>query len=138
MQQVILDTNIVLDVFLIRKPFYNDAFKLFSIIKCNRINAFVTATSITDIYYVLRKSFGRKDTISYLKSLLDIVGIIDTNSNIILDALDSDWEDFEDAVQGYSALHNNIDYIITRNLQDFQHLESVKMVSAEEFVTNFH
>jgi hypothetical protein len=49
----------------------------------------------------------------------------------------SDWDDFEDAVQGYSALYNDIDYIITRNSQDYHHLEGIKAVSANEFVTNY-
>jgi predicted nucleic acid-binding protein len=91
MQQIVLDTNIIIDIALEREPFNNDALKLFSAIKDAQINAFITANSITDIYYILNKSFRNKGTtINYLKFLLDVVGILDTDSNIILDALYSD------------------------------------------------
>jgi len=137
MRKVILDTNIVIDIALERKPFNSDALKVFAGIKNNKIRAFVTATSITDIFYVLRKTLGSKETIRYLKSLLNIVGILDTDSIIIFEALDSDWNDFEDAVQGYSALYNNIDCIITRNLQDYQNLKGVEIASANEFANKY-
>jgi len=89
MQQVILDSNIILDIALDREPFNKEAIALISCIKDGKINAFITATSVTDIYYILRKTFGHKKSIKYLLSLISIINILDTSSEIILEALHS-------------------------------------------------
>jgi len=137
MRKVILDTNIILDVILIRKPFYNDASKILLAIDNKQIRAFITANSVTDIYYILRKSIGKENARIKLKNILNVIGILDTDSVIIFDALYSGWDDFEDAVQGYSALYNDIDCIITRNLQDYKHIENIEIASANEFANNY-
>ena len=89
MQQIILDSNIILDIALERMPFNKQAITLLSCIKNNKINAFITASSVTDIYYILRKTLGHHKAIKYLLSLFSIVNILETNSEIILEALHS-------------------------------------------------
>lgn len=62
MKKVILDTNIILDIALERREFFEDATKVLVLINQRRIKSFVTATTITDIYYILKKSKGHQQT----------------------------------------------------------------------------
>ncbi len=85
------------------------------------IKSFVTATTITDIYYVLKKSKGHQQTIRFLSGLFDFIDIAGVTKESVLAALKSDMPDFEDAIQTETAKFNDIDTIITRNYSDFEH-----------------
>jgi|AntRauTorckE6833_2_1112554.scaffolds.fasta_scaffold27885_1 predicted nucleic acid-binding protein len=130
--KVVLDTNIILDIALKRTPFFNDSSKLISLIGLNKIDAYLTATTITDIYYIIRKSQGHVKTLSFITSLLKIVDVLSIDSRIILKSLKSDIKDFEDAIQANAAYFNQIDYLITRNKKDFINSD-VKALSPKEF-----
>jgi predicted nucleic acid-binding protein len=117
---VLFDTNIILDLALKRKDFFEDAFNLFKLIDQSKINDWVTASTITDIYYVSKKEKSHIETISFLKDLIEIVGVIGVDREIILKALFSEFKDFEDAIQSIAARINKIDVIITRNKKDFK------------------
>ncbi|RUA31504.1 MAG: PIN domain-containing protein [Bacteroidetes bacterium] len=131
--KVVLDTNIILDIALKRTPFYNESAKLISLIGVGKINAFITATTITDIYYVSRKSQGHATTISFITSLLKIINVLSIDSKIILKSLKSDIKDFEDAIQANAASFNQIDYLITRNKKDFIKSD-IKALTPKEFL----
>ncbi len=133
MKKILLDTNIVLDIALNRDKFGENAGKLILFIVRNNINSYVTASSITDIYYVLRKEKGHATSIEFLKDFVQIVSIIGVDEKIIINALESRMKDFEDAVQVETAINNNIDVIITRDKRDYQDLE-LKVLSPVEYV----
>jgi predicted nucleic acid-binding protein len=120
-KNVILDTNIVLDIALDRVGFSEDSAKVLVLIKQKGIKSFVTATTITDIYYILKKSKGHHHTIGFLSGLFDFIDIAGVTKDAVLAALTSDMADFEDAVQIEAAKFNEIDTIITRNYSDFEH-----------------
>lgn len=113
--RIVLDTNIILDIALKRIPFYEDSAKLISKIGLGELNGFITATSITDIYYIARKSQGHDTTLSFITSLFTFISILGVDSKVILKPLKSDIRDFEDAIQANAAYINQIDYLITRN-----------------------
>lgn len=98
MKSVLLDTNIVLDIALERREFYGNAKKLIEILFLKSISAYVTASSITDIYYLLKKKRGHIHTINFLKDFFQITGIVGVDKEIIFEALNSGMDDFEDAV----------------------------------------
>jgi len=131
-KRVLLDTNIVLDIALQRPDFYEQAKDVFNSIKQNKIVAFVSATTVTDIFYVLKKE--KLDAFKYLKELLKIIDVLNVDKNIILNALYSGWIDFEDAVQSQVAMENNINVIVTRNIQDFQKLENIEILTPKDFI----
>lgn len=121
MKKVILDTNIILDIALERREFSEDATKVLVLINQRRIKSFVTATTITDIYYILKKSKGHQQTIKFLTGLFDFIDIAGVTKDVVIAALTSDMSDFEDAVQTETAKYNEIDTIITRNYSDFEY-----------------
>ncbi|WP_017294063.1 type II toxin-antitoxin system VapC family toxin [Geminocystis herdmanii] len=117
--KVLIDTNIVLDLALIRLPFYEEADEIFYLIEQGKIEGFISATTLTDIYYILRKQKGKEWTFQFLKRLTNLCKINPINEIIIIEALNNSYKDFEDDIQYYSAIINNLDVIVTRNIKDF-------------------
>lgn len=135
--KVLLDTNIILDIGLKRMPYYNFSASVFKLIEMELIYGFITATSITDIYYIINKQSSHNDSIEFISELIKIVEVLPTNLSIINIALNSDFKDFEDAIQSISAEINEIDYIITRNTKDFTN-SNVKAIEPQSLILNFH
>ena len=133
MIKVLLDTNIVLDIALERPLFVEEASQVFLKISKNKILGYVSATTVTDIFYVLNRA--KIDAVGYLKKLLKIVDVLDVDKDIIITALYSGWTDFEDAVQAQVAIENEIDIVITRNTKDFQKEKEIKVLTPKEFIT---
>ena len=81
---------------------------------------FISASTITDIYYIVRKSTGNKETaITLIKGLLENIDIATVTGNEIRQAVNLNWGDFEDAVQYAVGESIAVDYIVTRNKNDF-------------------
>ena len=98
-----LETNIVLNVVLKRMPHYEKAKVIFDQIDQLKFSASITATTVTDIYFLAKKDLGHKNTLTMLTELVEIVKIIGVDESLIKDALISGMPDFEDAVQISSA-----------------------------------
>ena len=119
--KILLDTNVVLDVLLDRQAFKQDSLDAMK----KAINSghilYMSASAITDVFYILRKSTESKtDAISHLKNLLSIVNVAEVNESCILNALSSKIKDYEDAVVDETAVFSSIDLILTRNIKDFK------------------
>jgi predicted nucleic acid-binding protein len=131
---ILIDTNVILDVLLCRVPHNVESGKIIALSEKGKLNGFVSASSITDIYYVTRKKLNdEKATIDTLKKLLSILSVADVLSGNIYEILELDWEDFEDCLQysvGKSVL---ADYIITRNAKDFSK-SSIPVLTPQEFI----
>jgi len=119
MKQILFDTNIILDIALQREPFFETANQIFNKIDDGEIKGFLTASSITDIYYVSKKACGQEKTIAFIREMIDIIEVLSVTKKSIIDDLNADFEDFEDAVQYCIADINHIDMIVTRNKSDF-------------------
>ena len=117
--KILIDTNIIFDLALIRMPFYEEADEIFYLIEQNKIQGFVSATTVTDIYYVLRKQKGKEWTLTFLKRLTKLCTINPITEQVIHQALNNSYKDFEDDIQYYSALANHLDALVTRNIKDF-------------------
>lgn len=133
MKKVLFDTNIILDIALKREAFFEDAFNLFNLIDQKKIFGNITATTITDIYYISKRERGHDKSIEFLKSLVEVVEVIGIDKDIIIQALFSEMKDFEDAVQTSAAELNDIEIIITRNKKDFTNT-SLKILTPNEFL----
>jgi predicted nucleic acid-binding protein len=121
MKRVLIDTDVILDFFFDRQPFSENAAKVFSLCETQEIKGFVTPVIISNVYYLLRQSTKHEKVIEKLKLLLSITDILVIDKAVILQALNSDFKDFEDALQNYAAETNTkIDLILTRNLKDFR------------------
>jgi len=133
---ILLDTNIILDIALKREPFFGESVKVLQYIEKHQIPAFVSATSINDIYYIARKITGHSTAIEFITNLIQIVDIGNVDKQIIINALNSSFKDFEDAIQNYSALSNYCNTIITRNKLDFSN-SVLQILTPEEFIQEF-
>jgi len=121
MESVLIDTDVILDFFFDRKPYSEDASKILSLCENGRIKGFVTPVMISNIYYLLRKTAKHEKVIDNLKKLLSIIDVSIINKSTVMEALNSDFKDFEDALQNFSARHSNeIKVIITRNTKDYR------------------
>jgi predicted nucleic acid-binding protein len=131
--RLLFDTNIVLDIALKREPFYKDSVTIFKNIDNKRTFGFVTATTITDIYYIARKDKGHLIAIEFISNLIQFVDLIGIDKEIIIEALTTELTDFEDSIQSVASSYNDIDYIVTRNTKNFKD-SRVKALTPIEFI----
>jgi predicted nucleic acid-binding protein len=137
MENLFIDTDVIMDFLIDRKPFSTDAAKIFSLIDEGKIKGFVSSLSFSNLYYVLRKVGSHKKVINSLQNLSEFVDILKVDSEIIKSALFSDFKDFEDSIQYFSALENKkVGYIITRNIKDFRE-SSLPVMTPEIFLATF-
>jgi len=135
--KIIVDNNVILDVFQKRKPFFKFSSKVLRLVETKQTKGYITANSITDIYYVLNRSLKNKQTLySTIDILLKLVDIIDVTAKDIKKAFNPEIIDFEDELISVCAERENIHYIITRNTKDFIK-SSVPAIDPEEFITKF-
>ena len=120
MVKVLIDTNVAIDLIDARIPFVTEAREVF--ISCGRrkIRGIITANSITDIYYIMRKKIGHEDTITALESLFSRIVIASVTKRDMQKAMASPMTDLEDALIAACAKRIKADYIITRNTAHFK------------------
>lgn len=131
--RVLLDTNIILDYLLERELFVTDAEALFEAIQSQRIEGYVTATTLTDIFYIVRKERGTAIAKQAVFRILAAMKICTVDRIILETAIASNLPDFEDAVQLACAIFENLDAIVTRDTQGFAGA-TVLILSASELL----
>jgi len=120
MKNVLIDTDVILDFFFDREPFSNNAAIILSYCESNKLNGFITPVICSNIYYLLRRTSKHEKVIEKLSQLLTFIDVLQMDKEIIVEALNSKFKDFEDALQNFAAVKSgNIDAIITRNIKDF-------------------
>lgn len=135
MERVLFDTNVILDIALKRLSHFNNAVKLFELIDEKKILGHVTASTITDIYYISKREKGHERTLEFISNLIEVVEVIGVDRDVIVKALNSEMKDFEDAVQVSSAEYNEIAILVTRNEKDFPNT-MLKVLNPWEFLEN--
>ena len=133
---VLIDTNVLLDIILEREPFVEAAEQIFEAAKHAPIDLFMSATTVTDVYYIARKEKGHGQTLVLIEDLLQCVEVVSVSKAVILHALHSGLPDFEDAVQEGTAKQANISIIVTRNGADFKKSD-LDVYSPKEFVVRY-
>lgn len=122
--KILIDTNVILDVLLKREPFCKAAIEVLKLAKLNNVQEYVSASAITDIYYLACRQLKNKELArGLLKKLLTIVSVAGVSEQEIKEALELEWNDFEDSVQYSVASLQGMDVIITRNLNDYKRSE---------------
>lgn len=121
MDKVLIDTDVLLDFFFDRKPFVEYSAGILNLCAEKQIKGYITPVIICNVYYLLRKTAKHNVIVEKLKQLLNIIDIVKMDKNAVVNALNSEFKDFEDALQNFSALENGqIKIILTRNLKDFK------------------
>ncbi len=133
MKNIFLDTNIVLDLLAYRMPFYTDAAILFSLADKKKLKLSISALCLADAHYILLKQNPDLEVRSILRKLKVLVNVLPLDDKITDLALNSEFRDFEDAIQYYTAIENDQDLIITRNQPDFKE-SKLPVMTAKEFI----
>lgn len=119
---VFLDANIIIDVFGKREIFFEDSRKIISLGENRKINIFISPISLANAFYVLQSTYklDKKAIKDLFKEMTGFMRITDMTEENVFSALNSDFKDFEDALQNFSAENNaDISIIITRDKKDF-------------------
>jgi predicted nucleic acid-binding protein len=117
--KVLIDTNIVLDLLLEREPFVEDAIALFDQVEAGQVRGYIAATTITNIFYIVRKAQGREAALQAVSRIAAGLEICAVDRPTIAQALASNLKDFEDGIQFACAVLNQLDAIATRDTSDF-------------------
>jgi predicted nucleic acid-binding protein len=134
--KLLIDTNIILDVILKREPFYNDSLSILNLSKRNDVCEYISASAVTDIYYIAYRALKDHDIVKHLlHELFVVVNVAEVTELEIHNALESDWKDFEDAVQYSVAVSKEIDRIITRNPDDYSNSNIQVLTPAQALKT---
>lgn len=132
--KILIDINVIIDALTSREPWNESAEKIFIMAANHIINMYITASSATDIYYLVRKHLHDTDMAKQIMGkLYSLTGILEVTGSDCVDALASPITDYEDAVVERVAANAEMDYIVTRNVKDFQK-GMVKVILPGEFI----
>jgi len=137
MTRIFLDTNIILDLLAERKPFYESIAKLATLADQKKLALVTTLLSFTTIEYILKRNENAEIVIDKLRKFKIICEVCDVNEEIVEKGLNSNFKDFEDSIQYYSAVEANCSIFITRNGKDFKN-SSLPIMNAEEYLSSHY
>lgn len=131
---LLIDTNIVLDYLLKREPFYEDAKSVMRLCSGDDVDGVIALHSVTTIWYILRKVPDEKRRLA-LKSICELLQVVGTTHNEVIAALENNaFTDFEDCIQSKCAKTAKADYLVTRNITDFN-LSEVPAILPKDIIT---
>lgn len=133
MEEIFIDSDVILDLLAKRDPYYSSAALLFSQVENRTCRAFISPLIFSNLFYILRKATSSAKAKETLKKLKTLVHVLPINEKIIEQALNSEFIDFEDAVQYYTAIEKGIKILITRNKKDYKKA-AITICTADEFL----
>ena len=133
MTRLFLDTNVILDLLAERKPFYEFIAKLATIADQKKLILVTSPLSFTTVEYILKRNENAEIVIDKLRKFKIICEVCDVNEEIVEKGLNSNFKDFEDSIQYYSAVEANCSIFITRNGKDFKN-SSLPILTTEEYL----
>ena len=132
--KVMIDTNLVLDLLLNREPFIKGAVKVFEYAEKGQIEAYITANSVTDLVYILRKAYSMEEIKVELQKIFGFIKVLSVTAGDINGALNLNVNDFEDALVMQCSKNAGMDAIVTRNKKDFRN-SPVECFTVEEWIS---
>jgi predicted nucleic acid-binding protein len=133
MDKILVDTNIILDLLAKRESFYSEAQQLFTLADKKQVLLYVSSLTLANTYYVLSQSLKIENARKILRKFKVLVDVLPMDDKIIDLALDSEFDDFEDAIQYFTAIENNLHLIVTRNLKDFKQ-STIPVLTAKDYL----
>lgn len=130
----LVDTNVIIDALAGREPFRETAEHIFMLAANRTEDMCITASSATDIYYLIRKHLHSTDKAkTAIGKLFGLFCVLDVTAGDCREALSSEVNDYEDAVITCCAVRNKMDYIVTRNVKDFGQ-SKIRAILPEDFM----
>ena len=120
MNKVFVDTDVILDLLARRIPHFHFSAVLFTFAEMKKLELYTTPLILANTFYILRKQLGNDSAKNAVRKLRILLHLIDSTESVIDKALNSDFPDFEDAIQYYTALEYQIPVILTRNIRDYK------------------
>ncbi|MGI5975504.1 MAG: type II toxin-antitoxin system VapC family toxin [Paludibacter sp.] len=133
MERLLIDTNIIVDLLAKRKNFYQEAQELFTLADKQEIKLYISSLTFANTHYLLSKELNSNEVRKILIKFKLLVSVLPLDDKILELALSSDFNDFEDAIQYYTALENKVNIIITRNKKDFK-TSLLPVLTAKEYL----
>ena len=133
MNKLFVDTDVILDLLGQRLPHFHFSAVLFTFAEMKKLELYTSQLILANTFYILRKQLGNDQAKNALRKLRILLHIIDSSEAVVDKALNSDFSDFEDAIQYYTALEGGISVILTRNLKDYKNA-SVIVQTPEAFL----
>jgi predicted nucleic acid-binding protein len=130
---ILCDINFILDIFLKREPFYSPAARIFAMIEAKQLKGYLCSNSFPTLFYILVKELKRDKAMKILEKTRIVFRVAAVDEKVIDLSLASDFRDFEDAVQYYSAISTKADCLITRNKTDYI-ADDLSIMTPEEFL----
>ena len=132
---VLIDTDVMLDVFLDRAPHNGPSKAVMALLGRKMFHGHITATIVVNIHYHVRKHLGKENALQCIRDLLNTrkIKVHAVDKQTLMTAIDSEMTDFEDAVQASVAAVAELDFIVTRNKRDFRQ-SSVPALLPEELL----
>lgn len=118
--KILIDTNVILDVLCNRTDFVEDSLKVFKYCEVNQITGCISAMSVPNIVYIMRKELDSERIKEILTVLTSLFTVVDLREADLLKAADLDFADYEDALQSVCATRVKANYIVTRNIKNFK------------------
>lgn len=136
MNKYFVDTDVILDLLSQRVPHFHFSAVLFSLAEMGKFELYTSPTVMVNTFYILRKNLGNENAKNALRKLRIILHVIDSSEKVLDLALNSNFNDFEDAIQYYTALDADIQTIITRNLMGYKTADILVQTPEIFLVTN--
>lgn len=127
--KILLDTNVVLDFLLRRERFVKEAREIMLLVNEGKVQGFLCPTTITTIYYMMRKNFSENECLIKIKNLLDFFEITKVDKNTFLQSIEKSNGDFEDSIIYTSG--DNVDIIITQDKKGFKKCAKKVLIPSE-------
>ncbi len=134
MHKIFIDSDVILDVFAKRQPFYEHSARILTLCEQKKVLGYTTPLVFANIHYILGKLKSKDYALQSLRKLRIIVDVLPMDSANIDQALNSNFSDFEDALQYYSSRSRQIDFIITRNKKDYTAGSEITVCTPEEYL----
>lgn len=135
MEKVFVDTDIILDLLSNREPFYTYAAYLFSEADKGKMKIYVSSLSFSNLNYILSRQYSSDQAKKKMLKFKTLVTVLAVTDKIVELALSSDFKDFEDGLQYFTAIENNLRILLTRNLKDYKTAE-ITIITAQQFLKN--
>lgn len=133
MEKVFVDTDIVLDLLSNREPFYSHSAHLFSEADKGKIRIHVSSLTFSNLNYILSRQYSVDQARKKLLKFKTLITVLSVTDKVVELALSSDFKDFEDGLQYFTAIENNLKTLLTRNLKDYKTSE-ITVMTAEQFL----
>ncbi|MCR5699176.1 MAG: PIN domain-containing protein [Treponemataceae bacterium] len=136
MNKIFVDTDAILDLLAERIPHFHFSAVLFTFAEMKKLELYTSPLILANTFYVLRKQIGIDGAKNALRKLRILLHVVDSSESVVDKALNSEFADFEDAIQYYTALEHGISVILTRNLRDYKNASVIVQTPETFLVTN--